>query len=57
MSNMSYIRFENTLKDLRDCYEHMDDDLSLHSTEVRFRGQLIRLCHDISQNCYEDEEE
>lgn len=29
MSNMSYCRFQNTLGDLGDCYENMDDnDLS-----------------------------
>ena len=26
MSNMSYCRFENTLQNLEDCYEHMSDE-------------------------------
>ena len=25
MGNMSYCRFHNTLEDLQDCYEHMDE--------------------------------
>ena len=25
MANMSYCRFENTLDDLQDCFEHFDD--------------------------------
>ena len=28
MANMSYCRFRNTLGDLRDCREHVDDELS-----------------------------
>ena len=28
MANMSYCRFQNTLGDLRDCAEHLDDALS-----------------------------
>ncbi len=29
MSNMSYIRFENTFGDLEDCYWNWDDDDNL----------------------------
>ena len=44
---MSYCRFENTLSDLEDCYENIDnEDLSL--SETRSRMKLIRLCCDIS---------
>lgn len=42
MSNMSYCRFQNTLEDLRDCFEHIDDDLS--PDECRARQSLIRVC-------------
>ena len=45
--NMSYIRFENTLLDLRDCYHHMDDE-ELNKTEIMAREDLINLCIDIA---------
>ena len=40
MANMSYCRFENTLTDLQDCYEHMEDD-DLSESEIKARRQLI----------------
>lgn len=43
MGNMSYCRFENTLKDLRDCYEHLDDSLS-NESKRKARRQLVALC-------------
>jgi len=46
MSNMSYCRFENTLQDLRDCYDNIDDD-DLSETEEQAREELIELCKDI----------
>ena len=46
---MSYCRFENTLKDLRDCYKDMSE------TEQQARNKLIALCKDISEQ-YEEEE-
>jgi len=49
MSNMSYCRFNNTLADLRDCYENMDveggDELS--AAEEKCREKMIKLCRDI----------
>ena len=27
MANMGYCRFENTLSDLRDCLNHLDDEV------------------------------
>ena len=42
MGNMSYCRFENTLSDLRDCYNNLDDNLS--GSEREYRQQLIELC-------------
>ena len=47
MPNMSYCRFENTLKDLRDCYYNMDDD-NLSETEFNCRKQMIELCQSIA---------
>jgi len=46
MGNMSYCRFENTLADLRDCQEHMDDK-DLSSEEAKARLRLIRVCSQI----------
>ena len=56
MSNMSYCRFENTYRDLMDCYENMaDKDLS--NEEERARKRLLELCKDIAIdycNCVEE---
>lgn len=47
MANMGYVRFQNTLSDLRDCNDHLfDEDLS--EDEERARRQLINLCLDIA---------
>jgi len=43
MSNMSYCRFQNTVSDLDDCYEAIDDD-DLSEAETKARRSLIRLC-------------
>ncbi len=55
MSNMGYCRFENTLADLRDCLEHLDDD-DLSEREDKARARLIRLCAIIGQDDCDDEE-
>lgn len=52
MANMSYCRFENTLADLRDCQEAMDEDLS--NSEERCRRNLIKICCQIAAD-YGDE--
>ena len=54
MPNMSYCRFQNTLGDLRDCYDNMDNDLS--EAEKGARRRLIKLCASIAEN-YGDEVE
>jgi hypothetical protein len=56
MSNMSYCRFENTVADLRDCYQNMDEDLDDSETEKAARASLIRLCKRIAENYSEDDE-
>ena len=53
MSNMSYCRFENTVNDLEDCAEHMNDE-NLSETEEKAREQLIDLCRDILDECEQD---
>lgn len=50
MANMSYCRFENTFKDLQDCYENLDDrDLS--DTEEEYKVKLVKLCKEITDQC------
>ena len=58
---MSYCRFENTLTDLKDCYDNMDAPVS--ASEFSKRKQLIELClsivddykYLIDEEDYEDE--
>ena len=53
MSNMSYCRFENTLADLRDCYENWDSELKSEA-EKKAKERLLKLCKDIVDD-YGDE--
>jgi len=46
MANMSYCRFENTFRDLLDCYNNLDESVN-SKTEQNFRERLIGLCKDI----------
>ncbi len=55
MSNMSYCRFQNTLSDLRDCQEALnegcldrDDELSTEEREAALK--LIKRCTKISED-------
>jgi hypothetical protein len=50
--NMSYCRFENTLRDLRDCYHNLDSD-DLSQSEFYARKQMVELCMSIACE-YED---
>jgi len=47
MGNMSYCRFENTLSDLQDCYQNMDDSLS--TSEKQARLDIVQLCAKITE--------
>jgi hypothetical protein len=49
MANMSHCRFQNTLKDLRDCIEHLDDD-DLSPEEARARRILLKECFIITED-------
>ncbi len=40
------LRFENALRNLRDCYDNMDDD-NLVESEFNARKQMIELCWSI----------
>jgi len=46
MANMSYCRFENTLRDLRDCYNNMGNG-DLSKSEFFARKQMIEMCINI----------
>ena len=43
--NLSYCRFYNTVIDLRDCEEHLADELS--EQEEKSRKELIEICRRI----------
>ena len=49
MANMGYCRFQNTLADLRDCMEAMDDP-DISADESRARQRLIALCTEIAED-------
>ena len=56
MSNMSNCMFENTYKDLLDCYERMNDECditdflygTLSESERNYAKKLIRLCQRVN---------
>ena len=55
MGNMSYCRFENTFKDLDDCYEALaNGDLPDSESETKYINKLIGLCRDIADDIKED---
>ena len=54
MGNMSYCRFENTLVDLQDCAEYINETEGLSETEAQAREQLIELCRDIAEEFGDD---
>ncbi len=56
MSNMSYCRFENTLRDLLDCQEHFDDE-DLSPREKLERDQMLEICKEIVEAHEEELEE
>lgn len=54
MANMSYCRFGNTLSDLRDCKEALENQEELSSREAKKAKALIDLCRNIADN-YDDD--
>jgi hypothetical protein len=48
MGNMGYCRFQNTLNDLRDCNNHIEDT-GLSEEEEKARTRLIALCREIAE--------
>lgn len=47
MSNMGYCRFENTYKDLSDCWINWDSDLSTEEAEAK--EKMLELCKKIAE--------
>ena len=52
MTNMSYCRFQNTIADLRDCQDALDegvlDDKGFSPDERKAALRLIRICKEIA---------
>ena len=48
MANMSYCRFSNTVEDLQDCYDALDEGKKLSSDERRAALELLEICKNIS---------
>lgn len=53
MPNMGYCRFYNTVGDLEDCLEHLEDELS--PEENRARKRLILTAWEIVQTFLDDD--
>jgi hypothetical protein len=58
MANMSYCRFENTYRDLKDCFNDMynTDFDELSETEQNYRNKIVEMCKEIAEQ-FEVEEE
>jgi hypothetical protein len=52
MGNMHYCRFQNTLSDLRDCYDDWDTE---SEEEEKARERLLKLCKKIVADYGEDD--
>ncbi len=51
MSNMAYCRFQNTLSDLEDCAEHIQDDREdMSDEEEKARTELVEVCRRIIED-------
>ena len=66
MANMSYCRFENTVKDIKECIEAFDEgnwdlDAMIESAsswqERKAMKKFIELCKDVAEAFSEDEDE
>ena len=53
MPNMGYCRFSNTVIDLEDCYDNMDDE-NLSKEELKAKEKLISLAIDIAVEYSQD---
>jgi hypothetical protein len=51
---MSYCRWENTYRDLVDCYNNIENN-DEEGTEKRYRDRLIKLCKTIAETYGDDD--
>lgn len=49
MGNMAYCRFENTVKDMQDCIDHLDEQIN-STVEERARDKFVKLCHTVVED-------
>ncbi len=61
MANMSYCRFENTFRDLQDCYNALGEAGSIEDVEneaneyeKKFVRKLVKLCKEIADDFGEE---
>ena len=52
MPNMSYCRFQNTFRDLRECADNFDEAES--EEEKKARERLLKLCRKMISDYWED---
>lgn len=52
MTNMSYCQFQNTYRDLQQCYDAMDEEES--ESEAKYKKWLIELCEKIAEEYGEE---
>lgn len=53
MANMSYCRFTNTLSDLWDCRDALDERKPLSDEEYEAALKLVEMCREIVEDCPE----
>ena len=54
MGNMTYCQFQNTLPDLRDCYDNWDVADKTSEDEKKARKRLLELCKQIVEEYGDD---
>lgn len=55
MGNMHYARFRNTLGDLRECYNSMQEEEDLEAEEEAAKKEIIELCATIVERFGKEE--
>lgn len=56
MTNMSYCRFRNTRRDLKDCLDNLWDD-NLSKEEHNARRSIVCMCKAVADTCYDEDGE
>lgn len=54
MSNMAYCRFHNTVNDLEDCKEALENENISSTSEKKSAKALIQLCREIADSFDDD---